>query len=40
VRESINDTRWISSEWVGGKVGTVGLLIDVDCGGVGENYVG
>ncbi len=40
MRESINDSRWVSSEWVGGKVGTVGLLVEVVCGGVREDFVG
>jgi hypothetical protein len=39
VRESINDSRWVSSEWVG-KIGTVDLLVEVVCGEVREDFVG
>ena len=40
MREPINDSRWVSSEWVGGKVSFVGLLVEVVCGGVREDFVG
>ena len=40
MREPINDSRWVSSEWVGGEVSFIGLLVEVVCGGVREDFVG